>query len=358
MAPRKDAMSNRLKSESETIPVNPLDRKLQTALRASVDGKAKPPGSLGRIEDLAVRLGLIQGRLDPRLERVVLFVFAGDHGLTEEGVSSYPAEVTSAMVTTFLAEKACVNAFARAADIDVRVVDAGVASDFPPHPRLINAKVRRGTRNAAKEPALTPQEAQQALMRGQELVGKAIDEGADATVVGEMGIGNTASSALLMHRLAPAPLESCVGRGAGHDEAGLERKTSVLRRAAARTAASTPFETLCEFGGCEIAMMAGAMLGTAARHRPVVIDGFISTAAALVAIRMQPALFDYCVFSHRSAEQGHGALLKVLGAEPLFDLGLRLGEGTGAALAIPFMRAATRLITDVADLRDVLAGAI
>jgi nicotinate-nucleotide--dimethylbenzimidazole phosphoribosyltransferase len=328
------------------------------ALRARVDGKAKPPGSLGRIEDLAVRLGLIQGRSDPRIERVVLFVFAGDHGLTEEGVSSYPAEVTSAMVTTFLAEKACVNAFARAVNIDVRVVDAGVASDFPPHPRLIDAKVRKGTRNAAKEPALTSQETEQALTRGRDLVGKAIDEGADAIALGEMGIGNTASAALLMHRLAPAPLESCVGRGAGHDEAGLERKTSVLRRAAARSAACTPFETLCEFGGCEIAMMAGAMLGTAARQRPVVVDGFISTAAALVAIRMQPALLDYCVFSHRSAEQGHGALLKALGAEPLFDLGLRLGEGSGAALAVPFMRAAAKLVTEVASLSDVLAGTI
>jgi nicotinate-nucleotide--dimethylbenzimidazole phosphoribosyltransferase len=351
-------MSARLKSDSESIVVNPLDRRLEASLRDIVEGKAKPPGSLGRIEDLAVRLGLIQGRLTPRIQNVVLFVFAGDHGLTEEGVSSYPAEVTAAMVTTFLAQKACVNAFARAVDIDVRVVDAGVAAELPPHPRLIDAKVRNGTRNAAREPALTSPETRQALARGAELVGKAIDDGADAIAIGEMGIGNTASSALLMHRLAPASLENCVGRGAGHDAAGLERKIAVLRRAAARTSASDPLEVLCEFGGCEIAMMAGAMLGTAARQRPVVVDGFISTAAALVAIRMQPALIDYCIFSHRSAEQGHGTLLKALGVEPLFDLGMRLGEGSGAALAIPFMRAAARLITDVADLSDVLAGAV
>ncbi len=306
-------MSDRSKRESQAVVVNPLDRQLETTLREIVEGKAKPPGSLGRVEDLAVRLGLIQGRLDPRLERVVLFVFAGDHGLTQEGVSSYPAEVTAAMVTTFLAQKACVNAFARAVDVDVRVVDAGVGGALPPPPRLIAAK---------------------------------------------MGIGNTASAALLMHRLAPAPLESCVGRGAGHDAAGLERKIAVLRRAAARTPASDPLEVLCEFGGCEIAMMAGAMIGTAARRRPVVVDGFISTAAALAAIRMQPALIDYCIFSHRSAEQGHGTLLKALGVEPLFDFGMRLGEGSGAALAIPVMRAAARLVTDVASLGDVLAGAL
>ncbi|MGO9759595.1 MAG: nicotinate-nucleotide--dimethylbenzimidazole phosphoribosyltransferase [Roseiarcus sp.] len=349
-------MSDRLKSVSQTLIVDPLDRRLETSLRDIVEGKAKPPGSLGRIEDLAVRLGLIQGRLDPRLRRVVLFVFAGDHGLTEEGVSSYPAGVTAAMVTTFLAQKACVNAFARAVDIDVCVVDAGVATELPPHPRLIDAKVRKGTRNAAREPALTLQETEQALARGRDLVGKAIDEGADAIAIGEMGIGNTASSALLMHRLAPAPLESCVGRGAGHNAVGLERKIAVLRRAAGRSSTSDPLEALCEFGGCEIAMMAGAMFGTAARQRPVVVDGFISTAAALVAIRMQPALIDYCIFSHRSAEQGHGTLLKALGVEPLFDLGMRLGEGSGAALAIPFMRAAAGLITDVANLSDVLAG--
>ncbi len=202
------------------------------------------------------------------------------------------------------------------------------------------------------------QETEQALARGRDLVGKAIDEGADAIALGEMGIGNTASSALLMHRLAPAPLESCVGRGAGHNAVGLERKIAVLRRAAGRSSTSDPLEALCEFGGCEIAMMAGAMFGTAARQRPVVVDGFISTAAALVAIRMQPALIDYCIFSHRSAEEGHGTLLKALGVEPLFDLGMRLGEGSGAALAIPFMRAAAGLITDVANLSDVLAGTI
>ncbi len=296
-------MNNGSKIGSERIVVNPLDHRLEAALRASVDGKAKPPRSLGRLEELAVQLELIQGRPDPRIERVVLLVFAGDHGLTEDGVSSYPAEVTSAMVMTFLAGKACVNAFARAVDVDVQVVDAGVASDLPPHPRLVDAKVRKGTRNAAKEPALTAQEAEQALARGREIAGKAIDEGADAIALGEMGIGNTASSALLMHRLAPAPLERCIGHGAGHDETGFNRKTAVLRRAAARSSASVPFDVLCEFGGCEIAMMAGAMSGAAARQRPVVVDGFISTAAALVAIRMQPALIDYCVFAHRSRKR-------------------------------------------------------
>ena len=337
--------------------IRPVDRALEPALRAGVDGKAKPPGSLGRIEDLAVRLGLIQGRRDPRIGRAVLFVFAGDHGLTAEGVSAYPASVTAAMVATFLAGRAGVNAFAAATGVDVRVVDAGVASELAPHPQLIAAKIRAGTRNAAREAALTRAETERALQTGIDLVAAAVREGADALAIGEMGIGNTASAALLMHRLAPAPLDGCIGAGAGHDEAGMRRKRAALERAAARTPVTAPLDVLAEFGGCEIAMMAGAVLGAAAQRRPVVIDGFIATAAALVAVRLEPAALDYCVFAHRSAERGHGLLLEVLGAEPLLDLGMRLGEGTGAVLAMPLLRAAARLMTDVADLSDVVPGA-
>jgi nicotinate-nucleotide--dimethylbenzimidazole phosphoribosyltransferase len=337
--------------------IRPVDRALEPALRALVDGKAKPPGSLGRIEDLAVRLGLIQGRRDPRVARAVLFVFAGDHGLTEEGVSAYPASVTAAMVATFLAGRASVNAFAAATGVDVRVVDAGVAAALAPHPQLIAAKIRAGTRNAAREAALTHAETERALQTGSDLVAAAVREGADAIAIGEMGIGNTASAALLMHRLAPAPLDACIGAGAGHDEAGMRRKRAALERAAARTPVTAPLDVLAEFGGCEIAMMAGAVLGAAAQRRPVVIDGFIATAAALAAVRLEPAALDCCVFAHRSVERGHALLLEVLGAEPLLDLGMRLGEGTGAVLAMPLLRAAARLMTDVADLSDVVPGA-
>lgn len=337
-------------------PIVPVDRACEPALRARIDGKAKPPGSLGRMEDLAVRLGLMWHPLDPKAERAVLFVFAGDHGLTAEGVSQYPAEVTGAMVATFLAGRACVNAFAKAAGVEVRVVDAGVASDLAPHPDLIAAKVRHGTRNAALEPALTAAEVKLALERGAGIAMDAIADGADVIAIGEMGIGNTAASALILHRLGSLPLDDCIGLGAGHDAAGFERKRAAIHRAAARTRATAPLDVLAEFGGCEIAMMAGAVLGAAAKRRPVIIDGFIAGAAAMAAVRLEPAAFDYCVFAHRSAERGHALLLQALGAEPLLDLGMRLGEGTGAVLAAPLLRAAAPLLTDVASLADVISG--
>ena len=335
----------------------PLDPELRAALRQAVDGKAKPPGSLGRLEDLAVRLGTIQNRMAPRIGPATVLVFAGDHGLNAEGVSAYPSAITAAMVGMFLSGRATVSAFAAAADVSVRVIDAGVDADLPPSPALIGAKVARGTANAAREPAMSQEACAKALDTGFAIAQAAAREGADAIALGEMGIGNTASASLLLHRLGPAPLEACIGQGAGHDAEGLARKAAVLQRAAARSDATEPFEVLRQFGGYEIAMMAGAALGAAALRRPVVVDGFIASAAALVAIRLQPALADYCVFAHGSDERGHQPMLQIRGAEPLLDLGLRLGEGTGAVLAMPLLRAAARLVTDVADLTEVLGPA-
>lgn len=336
--------------------ISPIDMAAEAALRARVDGKAKPPGSLGRIEDLAVQLGLMRHPAEPRGDNAVLMVFAGDHGLTEEGVSQYPSAVTVAMVTTYLAGKACANAFAAASRVDVRVIDAGVAADLPKHPDLIDAKVRRGTANAAREPAMSMDEACLALSRGSDLAVAEIAAGAEIIALGEMGIGNTASSSLLLHRLGPAPLDQSIGIGAGQDADGMLRKRAAIDKAAARSAATAPLEVLAEFGGLEIAMMAGAILGAASQRRPVIVDGFIATAAALVAVRLAPEARGYCVFAHRSAERGHDLALQALGATPLLDLRLRLGEGTGAILAVPLLRAASRLLTDVADLSDVLAG--
>jgi nicotinate-nucleotide--dimethylbenzimidazole phosphoribosyltransferase len=335
-----------------TLP--PLDPALRLALRQAVDAKAKPPGSLGRLEDLAVRLGTIQGRLDPRIAAATVLVFAGDHGLNAEGVSAYPSAITVAMVGMFLSGRATVSAFGAAADVQVQVVDAGVDGDLPANAALIDAKIGRGTANAAREPAMSREACANALDRGFAIAQAAARQGADAIALGEMGIGNTASASLLLHRLGPAPLEACIGVGAGHDAEGLARKTEVLKRAAARTDASTPFDVLREFGGYEIAMTAGAALGAAALRRPVVVDGFIATAAVLAAIRLQPALADYCIFAHCSAERGHRLMLEILRAEPLLDLNLRLGEGTGAVLAMPLLRAAARVMTDVADLAEVL----
>ena len=341
---------------SSPVVIPAIDTARAAEFRALVDAKAKPPGALGRIEDLAVRLALIQNRPDPALDAAVLMVFAGDHGLNQDGVSAYPSAVTVAMVATFLAGKASANAFARAVGATVQVVDAGVDADLPQHPALIAAKVRKGTRNAANEPALTPQEVDLALSRGAELAIQALTSDFDILVVGEMGIGNTASAALLLHRLGGFALDDCIGVGAGHDAEGMARKRAVLARAAARSAATLPKDVAAEFGGLEIVMMAGALLGAASLRRPVLVDGFICSAAALLAVRMNPKVADYLIFSHCSAEKGHALMLQALGAQPLLDLGLRLGEGTGALLALPMVRAAARMLSEVATLDDVLSG--
>jgi nicotinate-nucleotide--dimethylbenzimidazole phosphoribosyltransferase len=338
------------------ISVPALDRSLAAALQAKLDGLAKPPGALGRMEELALQLGLIQKTLSPKIGRALLCVFAGDHGLTAEGVSAYPAAVTVAMVSSFLAERASANAFARATGAEIRVVDAGVAAVLTPHANLLDAKIALGTRNAAREPAMTAAQCAAAIVRGAEIAGQAAAETFDVLLLGEMGIGNTAAAALIMHRLAPAPLALCVGVGTGHDAAGLARKTAALEMAAARSDASTPLDVLTEFGGFEIAMMAGAVLGAARAQIPVVVDGFIATAAALAAIRMEPHAAEYCVFAHCSAEAGHRLMLEALGAKPLLDLGLRLGEGTGGLLCVPLLRAAAGILTDIASLDDVLNG--
>ena len=339
-------------------PIEPVDPSLATQLRAMIDGKAKPLGALGRIEDLAVQLGSIWYPRPPSTARATVFVFAGDHGITAEGVSAYPSAVTAAMVATYLAGRAGVNALARACNVDVRVIDAGVDADLPAHPELTDAKVRRGSRNAVLEPALTLAEARDCLARGMSIVAEAIEAGTDMVAIGEMGIGNTTSAALLMHRLALVPLADCVGAGTGLDAAGIAHKLAVAERAAARSAATAPLDVLAEFGGYEIAMMAGAVLGSAMNRRPVIIDGFIASAAALVAIRLQPAARGYCVFSHGSAERGHRLLLAAIDAKPYLDLGMRLGEGTGAVMMVPLLRAAGAILTEMADLSDVMAGTL
>ena len=345
-------------SSAEWKPIEPIDPSLVTQLRNRIDGKAKPLGALGRLEDLAVQLGQIWHPLPPRAGRATMFLFAGDHGITAEGVSLYPASVTAAMVATYLAGRAGVNVLARACDVAVRVVDAGVDAEIRAHPELIDAKTRRGSRNAAHEPALTFQEASDCLARAAAIVAEAIEAGTDIVAIGEMGIGNTTSAALLMHRLASASLADCVGAGTGLDADGIARKLAVAERAAARSDATAPLDVLTEFGGYEIAMMTGAVLGSARHRRPVIIDGFIATVAALVAVRLQPAARDYCVFSHRSAERGHRLLLEALHATPYLDLGLRLGEGTGAVMAVPLVRAAAGILTEMADLSDVMAGTL
>lgn len=333
--------------------IPPLATELAPALRARIDQKTKPPGSLGRLEELALRLGQMQATLTPQLRAPTVLVFAGDHGLTAEGVSPFPAEVTGQMVANFLAGGAAINVLARQNGLALRVVDAGVATPLPTHPQLLDRKVRAGTRNALREPALTPEEVALCLARGRALAQEFAAAGTNALLFGEMGIGNTSAAALVTSALLDLPLDECVGRGAGHDDAGLAHKRAVLAAVRARhVAARTAEDVLAAFGGCEIAMMAGAMLGAAERRMLIVNDGVIVTSALVAASRLQPAVLDYTVFAHHSAEHGHRGVLAALDAKPLLDLGLRLGEGTGAALAWPVITAAVNFLAEMATFES------
>ncbi|MBS7792851.1 nicotinate-nucleotide--dimethylbenzimidazole phosphoribosyltransferase [Roseococcus sp. SDR] len=322
----------------------------EAALRAKIDGKTKPLGALGRIEALAAQVARVQHSLTPRMERGRLILFAADHGIAAEGVSAYPAEVTRQMVLNFLAGGAAANIFARQAGLPVAVVDCGVAGAPIEHPALIARRLASGTANSRHGPAMTADQRDAALALGRELAG----EGEfDALCLGEMGIGNTSAAALLAAKITGQPVAGFIGRGTGVDGAGLARKQAVLEAAAARTAPRlAPAEALAEYGGFEIAAMAGAMLGAAEARRLVLVDGFIAGAAALVALGLEPGIRENLVFAHRSAEQGHAALLAALGAEPLLDLGLRLGEGSGALLAWPLLRAAAAMLNEMASFES------
>jgi nicotinate-nucleotide--dimethylbenzimidazole phosphoribosyltransferase len=322
----------------------------EAALRRKIDGKTKPVGALGRIEDLAAQVARATGTLAPVLRICRLVIFAADHGIAREGVSAYPQEVTRQMLATFLAGGAAANVFARSLGVAVEVVDAGVAGTPLAHPDLVSRRIGPGTRNALREPAMTGAQRDAALAAGRAL---GTEASVDAVCLGEMGIGNTAAAALLAHKITGLPLDALVGRGTGLDDAGLARKRALLARAAARTPARLPAaEALAEYGGFEIAMMAGAMLGAAAARRVVLVDGYIAGAAALAAFAEAPEARDALVFAHRSAEPGHAALLDHLGAVPLLDLGMRLGEGTGALLAWPLVRAAAAMLTEMASFED------
>lgn len=337
-----------------TVPaIAPVDRPARrAALKARLDGKTKPPGSLGRLETLAIDIGTIQDRDPPALKDCAVLLFAGSHGAAHR-VSPYPTSVTWQMVDNFIAGGAAINAIARVNDVALHIVDAGVDHHFAAREGLIDARVMNGT-NDYTDPscagAMSAEQCALALSRGVHL-GSHIP--VDALGFGEMGIGNTASAALLMHGLTGAALADCVGAGAGLDTAGVQAKRAVLEGALAmRPRPVDPVDWLATYGGLEIAMMAGAMLGAASRGTVLVIDGFIVTAALLVASRIEPSVRDYAIFAHCSAERGHGVLLDHLQARPLLDLGMRLGEGTGAALAMPLLRAACAVARDMASFAD------
>ena len=334
--------------------IAPLNDALKSALQQKINLKTKPLGALGRLEDIALQIGLIQNTLTPQLNKPTMLVFAGDHGIAASGVSPYPQTVTAQMVLNFLNGGAAINVFAKQNNMTLRVVDAGVNHQFEAQPNLINAKIANGTANFLYEAAMTQAQCEQALTQGAALAKQEIGAGCNVLGFGEMGIANTSSASCLMSVLCGLPIAQCVGRGTGLDDAGLAKKIEILDQAIGHHALNGQdvMQALATFGGFEIAMMAGAMLGAAQQKTVLLIDGFIATAALLVASKLQPNILQYCVFAHCSDEAGHRQLLDYLGAKPLLDLGLRLGEGTGAALVLPLLQAATNFLNDMASFES------
>jgi len=322
---------------------------LNEQLKHKIDFKTKPLGALGLLEDLALQVGLIQNTLTPELKNPALLVFAADHGLADEGVSAYPKDVTWQMVMNFVAGGAAINVFCRQNSINLKVIDAGVDFDFPADAPVINAKIARGSHNMRHEPAMTATECAAAIQKGRELVQAEADNSCNIIGFGEMGIGNTSASSLLMHRFLNIPIEDCIGAGTGSHGEQLTRKMRILKEVSEKYDPKTPEETLATFGGLEIAMMVGAMLEASEQRMILLIDGFIATASVLTAIQLNPEVRANCVFCHSSNERGHKLMLEKLDAKPMLHLDLRVGEGTGAALALPLVQAAVNFLNEMAS---------
>ncbi len=332
-----------------TLPDIPAlaDPALAARLQALIDNKTKPLGSLGRLEQLALRIGLVLGSEAPVLHAPQMLVCAADHGLAARGVSAFPSDVTWQMVHNFVTGGAAVSVLARQHGLGLTVVDCGVRHDFAPYPGLVVRKIAPGTQDASRGPAMTAAQCQAAIANGREVV--RLLPG-NALLLGEMGIGNTSAAALLLARLTDADVADCAGPGTGLDADGLARKVAVLREALAANAdARSPLDALAALGGFEIATLVGAVLQAAHERRVIVVDGFITSAAVLVAARLAPAVLERCVFAHRSHEPGHAHMLAALGADPLLDLNLRLGEGSGAALAWPLLVSACAILREMAS---------
>jgi nicotinate-nucleotide--dimethylbenzimidazole phosphoribosyltransferase len=337
------------------VSIPPIDEKARQLARERQDRLTKPAGSLGRLEQLSIDLAGMTGQLSPPLLDRVVFTLAADHGVAAEGVSAYPREVTAQMVLNFLAGGAAVNVLARLFGARVVVADLGVDAELPSHPRLRSLKIRRGTASITKGPAMSVEEAQHAIECGRRLVLDEIEHGLDVALTGDMGIGNTTASAALICALTGLDPTDVVGRGTGVDDAGLERKRAAVRAALdinAECISRGPIDALAAVGGLEIAGLVGVIIEAAGQRRPVLIDGFISGAAALAAARIEPGTTGYMIASHRSQELGHAAALKQLGLRPLLDLDLRLGEGTGALLALPLLDAAVRILNEMATFDE------
>jgi len=340
---------------SETISdIQSLDERAMQAARERQSQLTKPQGSLGRLEEISIQLAGVTGQPRPRISCPVVITMAGDHGVALQGVSAYPREVTPQMVLNFLRGGAAINVLARHVGARVVVVDMGVASDFAPDADLISKKIAFGTRDFSQGMAMTRDQAQRAVEAGIQVASREIDNGADMLATGDMGIGNTTPSSAIVAVFTGRPVAEVTGRGTGVDDAGLARKVAVIELALAvnKPDASDALDVLSKVGGFEIGGLAGVMLGAAAHRVPVVIDGFISGAAAMIACGLAPAVQPYMIAAHRSVEIGHRVMLEHMGLKPLFDLDLRLGEGTGAALGISLCQAACKILDEMATFGE------
>ncbi|MCG8580809.1 MAG: nicotinate-nucleotide--dimethylbenzimidazole phosphoribosyltransferase [Bacteroidales bacterium] len=337
----------------DNLNIAPLHNEMAEELQYKIDQKAKPVGSLGQMEAMAKQIGLIQGSLTPKLNKPVMLTIASDHKICEEGVSPCPVEITWQQCLNFLDGGGGIGLFSQVYGFDLRVVDAGVDFDFKPHPKLINAKVRKGTRNFLKEPAMTIDECLKALNNGRKIIAQIADEGTNVVGFGEMGIGNTSPASALLSVYTGLDIEAAVGPGSGLTPDGVLNKTQVLKNAIARHGISDdPIVNLARFGGLEVATIAGAMLEAASRRMVIITDGFITTSALLAAHAINPLVVDYAFFSHQSKEQGHKKMVDFMGGEPILDLGFRLGEGTGSAVAYSVIQGAVAMLNKMTSFDE------
>lgn len=335
------------------IKIAALDRTLLAQLQHKLDNKAKPVGSLGRLESLAAQVGLIQNTLLPVLTKPVMLTVAADHGVTAEGVSPCPVELTWQQVQNFVNGGGGIGLLARVYEMDLWVVDAGVNHRFAPHAKLIDCKVAYGSANLRHEPAMSLDQCRRAFDNGRSVVARFNEEGTNVVGFGEMGIGNTTPASALMSIICGLPVDECVGPGAGLDGAGVSHKAAVIRAAIEKHGVSgSVFENLARFGGYEIATIAGGMLEAASRRMVILVDGFITTSALLVAQAINPRVLDYCIFSHESDEQGHGKMLRFMNAQAVLKLGLRLGEGTGSAIVYSVLKGAVAVLSEMTSFEE------
>ncbi len=325
---------------------------IKEQLQQKIDTRTKPQGSLGILEEIALQIGQIQNTLSPQLQKPTMLVFAADHGLTAEGISPYPKDVTWQMVMNFCSGGAAINVFCKQNGIELKVFDVGVDFDFGEELPIVQAKIARGSRNMRNEPAMTKTECEKAIQQGRDFVKAEVSNGCNTIAFGEMGIGNTSASALIMHKITGFSIEDCTGKGAGLTNAAVDNKTIILKEIADKYVTNSPKEILATFGGLEIASMVGGFLEAKNQKMVILVDGFIATAAVLTAIQMDASVIDNCIFCHSSEEKGHKKMLSFLGVRSLLSLCMRLGEGTGAAVAFPIVKSALAFLNEMASFEN------